>query len=405
MRKAMAGIVAFHLVATLAVGSSQAAAPTGTVELRHGWAIQSAAKVAAGGAAISQPGFSTAGWHAADVPATVLGALVRAGVYQDPFFARNMTGISREPFKGAWWYRTEFSAAAPGAPARLVFDGINYRADVWLNGKKVADKASLHGVWRVFDLDVTTVLREGTNALAVQVFPPAPGDFTVGFVDWNPLPADRNMGLYRGVALRRSGTVSLEDVFVQSHVDLRTLKQAELTISARLVNHGDRAVSGVVTGEIGTKIDTKIGTKIGTVRFRTAYSLAPLENKVLRLSAADVPALRVRNPRLWWPVNLGTPELYTLALVVAAGGQPSDVRNVSFGIREVGDYVNEQGHRGYTVNGKPILIRGGGWVDDLFLRERRCWPGPSRPRWLPAPRASWSSCRSSSRRARFTFWI
>jgi len=228
IRKALAGIFCFHLVAAIAANPSRAAsaaAPAGTVELRHGWAIRSAAQVSAGGAAISQPGFSVARWHGADVPSTVLGALVRAGVYPDPFFATNMSAIKPEPFRSPWWYRTEFSAAGPvpGGSTRLVFDGINYRADVWLNGKKVADKASLRGVWRVFDVDVTNAVRDGTNALAVQVFPPAPGDFAMGFVDWNPLPADRNMGLYRGVELRRSGAVSLEDVFVQSHVDLRTL--------------------------------------------------------------------------------------------------------------------------------------------------------------------------------------
>jgi exo-1,4-beta-D-glucosaminidase len=355
--------VTHKAMSTLAVVAALAAparaATPETISLHKGWTIQAAAKVQADGKAISQAGFTTTGWQPTDVPSTVLGALVRGGVYKDPFFARNLAGISAEPFKGPWWYRTEFTITGPAASTRLLLDGLNYRADVWLNGKKIADKANLYGVWRLFDLDATAAVREGTNVLAALVYPPAPGDWAMGFVDWNPLPADRNMGLYRPVEVRRSGAVSLEDPYVQSEVDLRTLKEASLTVSVRLVNHGDRAASGRLTGAIGK------------IRFQAPYSLGPRESKVVRFSPAEVPALRVREPRLWWPVNLGKPELYTLELGAAldGAGRPSDSRSVTFGIRQVGDYVNDQGHRGYTVNGQRVLIRGGGWVDDLFLRE------------------------------------
>ena len=164
-----------------------------------------------------------------------------------------MAGIKPEPFKTSWWYRTEFKSEGgkPGDRSRLIFDGINYRANVWLNGKKVADeerRCSACGA--IFDVDVTAALQDGVNALAVEVFPPQPGDFAMGFVDWNPLPADRNMGLYRGRQLRRSGAVSLEEPFVQSKVDVATLKEASLTISTVLVNRSDKPVTGKVQGEI-----------------------------------------------------------------------------------------------------------------------------------------------------------
>jgi exo-1,4-beta-D-glucosaminidase len=333
--------------------------PAGTSSLHEGWALQTSEKVTAGGEAVSQPGFSTASWVPAEVPTTVLGALVHAGVYKDPFFGKNLSVIRPEPFKTSWWYRKEFAAEAPapGEYAALRFDGINYRANVWLNGKKIADKATLFGVWRIFEVDVTSVLRTGANALAVEVFPPQPGDFTVGFVDWNPRPADENMGLYRAVELRRSGAVSLEDVFVRSKVDLSTLKEASLTVSAQIVNHGERPAAGTVSGEIGD------------IRFEAPYALGPHEKKALSLTPAEVPALRIVNPRLWWPVNLGAPELYELKLTALVDGRTSDASSVHFGIRDVGEYATDQGHRGFTVNGKRVLVRGGGWVDDLFLRE------------------------------------
>jgi exo-1,4-beta-D-glucosaminidase len=361
MRRRLLGILATWVMGALAATGAQGAQAErpGTMALREGWAIQAAAKVQAGGAALSQPGYETTGWQPAEVPTTVLGALVKAGVYKDPFFGKNMAAITPEPFKGAWWYRTEFRSdgVRPGAHAELVFEGISFRANVWLNGKKVADKGALFGVWRVFPVDVTTTLHDGVNALAVEVFPAQPGEYAMGFVDWNPVPADRNMGLYRGVALRRSGGVSIEDPFVQSKVDTKTLKEAALTVSARLVNHGERPQAGTLAGAIGA------------LHFQTKYALGPYESKTVRLTPAEAPGLRVRNPRLWWPVNLGSPELYTLELTARAEGRPSDLRSVTFGIREVSDYLNEQGHRGYLVNGQKVLIRGGGWVDDIFLRE------------------------------------
>ncbi len=330
-----------------------------TVVLKEGWAIQAAARVEAGGAALSTPGAVTAGWLPTEVPATVMAALVRNGVHTDPFFDRNLEAISLEPFKKAWWYRTEFMVdpGEPGDHIRLLFEGLNYRADVWLNGVKIADRATVAGAFRTFDLEVAAHLRKGVNALAVEVYPPQPGDFAMGFVDWNPLPPDRNMGIFREVKLRRSGAVSLEEVFVQSTVNLKTLKEASLLITADLVNHGSAAISGTVRGEIGD------------LHFQLPYQLAAGETKPLRFDPAAFPVLKIPNPRLWWPHNLGEPNLYTLKLAATAGAGLSDQRATTFGIRQVSDYLNAEGHRGYIVNGRKVLIRGGGWVDDLFLRE------------------------------------
>jgi exo-1,4-beta-D-glucosaminidase len=290
-----------------------------------------------------------------------MGALVKAGVYKDPFYAKNMSTIPEAPFKTSWWYRVQWNdkAVKPGEHVRLVFDGINYKADVWLNGKKVADKTKMLGVWRVLDVDITRDLRDGANALAVEVTPPKAGDYTIGFVDWNPVPPDKNMGLYRGVSVRRSGGVSIEEPFVQSKVDTKTLKEASLTVSAVLVNRTDRPVAGKLQGEIGK------------IKFQASYALAPTEKKTVTVTPAEAPGLKIKNPKLWWPVNLGNPDLHTLKLTARIDEEKaiSDTRAVDFGIREVASYLTPEGHRGYTVNGQKVLIRGGGWVDEIFLRE------------------------------------
>ncbi|MDP2877250.1 MAG: hypothetical protein Q8O00_13770, partial [Holophaga sp.] len=318
------------------VGSSQ--------ELFRGWAIQAADKSGANGAEISSPGFSATNWLPTTVPSTVMAALVQNGIHKAPLFGKNLDAISPEPFKQGWWYRTEFTAdnldpdLGDGTHTRLRFDGLNYRADIWLNGKKIANRETIVGAFRTFDLEISTGLRKGVNALAVEVFPPQPGDFTMGFVDWNPLPPDRNMGIFREVKLNRTAGVAIEDLCVRTQVNLKTLKEATLEIGGDLVNLDDRILTGTLKGAIGG------------IHFQVPYTLKPRERKALRLSPEQVPALRIRNPRLWWPHTLGKAELYTLKLSVLEGPRLSDTQSVRFGIRQVGDYINEQGHRGYTVN-------------------------------------------------------
>ena len=113
------------------------------------------------------------------------------------------------PFAVPWWYRKEFRVpAAAGHDLRLVLDGINYRANVWLNGRRVGE--TLVGAYRTFELDVTDVVdRSGANVLAVEVPAPGPCDLAITWVDWNPSPPDKNMGLWRDVCLTASGPVAL----------------------------------------------------------------------------------------------------------------------------------------------------------------------------------------------------
>ena len=143
----------------------------------------------------------------------------------------------------------------------------------------------------------------------------------------------------------------------QTRVDLETLNKAALTITTDLTNHTDKAVSGILRG------------KIGSTQFSRAYSLAPHETRAVVFDPAQEAVLNIRNPRLWWPNNLGESHLYRLELTVDAGSKVSDMQNIRFGIREVSDYFNDEGHRGYKINGRKVQIRGAGWVDDMMLAD------------------------------------
>ncbi|MGB6192912.1 MAG: discoidin domain-containing protein, partial [Terracidiphilus sp.] len=103
------------------------------------WRLQRASLISAGGEALSQPGFSDSEWLVATVPGTVLTSYVNSGAIADPNFGQNQLYISDSYFYSDFWYRTEFTAPSVDAKqiAWLNFDGINWKADVYLNGAKL----------------------------------------------------------------------------------------------------------------------------------------------------------------------------------------------------------------------------------------------------------------------------
>jgi exo-1,4-beta-D-glucosaminidase len=328
-------------------------------QLADGWMIRPAAEVADGGAVVSTAGFEASGWFPASAPTTPMAALVANGLYPDLYLGTNLDDVDTKQFDGAWWYRTEFEISEEDANkiARLQFAGINYSADIWLNGEQLAARNIVVGAFRVHELDVSSRLVAGQNVLAVAVHPPQPGDFTIGFVDWNPRPPDHNMGIWRPVTLRLTGGVTLDDVVVRTDVDLETLGSADIEVSAVVRNHSD------------AEVKTKVSGRIEDIRFAADVILAPHEAQLVEFTPEDYDALTMDAPRLWWPHTLGEPNLYSMTMTATVAGAVSDAVETTFGIRHFGTYFNDEGHRGFTVNGEPVLIRGGGWVDDLLLSD------------------------------------
>jgi exo-1,4-beta-D-glucosaminidase len=324
-----------------------------------GWALRAAAEVDASGEAISQPDFDSGDWLSGRAPTTVMAAMVADGQYPDLYMGTNLEKVPVEQFAGPWWYRTELSltGAEAGRVARLVLDGINYSANIWLNGTQIATREQTTGAFRRYELEVTGKLKPGSNAIAVEVFPPEPGDFTIGFVDWNPRPPDQNMGIWRPVTLRLSGQVSLSQLHVASEFDLPALDRAELTVSAVVRNHGQEELRTTVSGTIEE------------ILFCKEVVLAPGETQQLVFTPEEHEQLGISSPRLWWPHTMGEPKLYAINLEAVVDGKVSDRTETSFGIRELSTYLNPEGHRGFKVNGHEVLIRGGGWVDDLLLSD------------------------------------
>ena len=138
--------------------------------------MQGAGSVSEPGAAVSAAGYPGDRWYPITVPATVLAGLVQNNLYPDLYYSNRLQTLDATPFAQHWWYRTEFMVPADyaGKSIWLHFDGINYRADVWLNGQKIAGADQVVGTFRQFELDITQAVRtDGPNALALEITPPS----------------------------------------------------------------------------------------------------------------------------------------------------------------------------------------------------------------------------------------
>jgi len=331
------------------------------VLLDKGWMIQSSQKTSMKGEELSMTSDNINGWYSAEVPSSVFGCLAKYGVYSDVLFGKNLEKVNPSDFQSSWWYRKSFSTANNESTAYyLDFDGIIFSANIWLNGRQIASADTLKGTFRQFSINVSDIIRkDGENVLAVEVFPPQAGDLTVGFVDWNPEAPDRGMGIWREVRLRSSGDVSVRYPFVVTKLDTASLNSASLTVSCELINNNNRKVSGYLDVNISDGVTLK-----------HKVQLAPGEKKLITLTPGDYPELNIENPRIWWTHDLGKPELYDLKIGFVQRNKVSDKVETRFGIRDISTYTyNKYGreHKGFKLNGRKILVKGGGWVDQLFL--------------------------------------
>lgn len=348
--------------AFLALFCTTACTQQSTIEeiiLTDNWKIQNSEKIDADGVSLSTDP-QTDNWIPTSLPSTVLGALTNVGVYEEPFFGMKLEEIPTEQFKKPWWYQTEFDLPKfnqEKEQTKLLLDGVNYGANVWLNGTQILSADTAFGAFRQYSCDITNIASATGNKLAIEIHPPKSGDFFMGFVDWAPEPPDRNMGVYRQVRIKRSGKLAIERPFITTDVDTETLDKASVSISAELSNY------------LPVKKQVTLEARIENTVVKESFDIQAGETLLAHLSPDKFKELIIQNPRLWWPNGLGNPEMYTLHLALKDGNSLCDTASVRFGIRTIETYLNEIGARGYKVNGRKVLIKSAGWVDDLLLRD------------------------------------
>jgi hypothetical protein len=315
-------------------------------ELAGGWMMAAAPTVKAGISDMWAPGFDTKGWMVATVPGTALTTMIDRGVYPDSDYGLNNLVIPESLNKQDYWYRNEFKA--PATKARrltLTFEGINYAAELWLNGKPLMP---IKGAFIRGEYNVTDLLKPGaTNVLLVRVSPPphpgipheqsilgGPGENGGAMVldgptfmategwDWIPAIRDRDTGIWQPVILSASGVVKIGDVQVITKLPLPDTSKADVEINVPLVNASIEPVKGTLRVTMDNITVTKDVVAI------PGYNL-------VKLAPAEFAQLTLQNPRLWWPNGYGKAELYTAKISFEEGGAATDAKNVRFGVREV----------------------------------------------------------------------
>jgi Exo-beta-D-glucosaminidase Ig-fold domain/Concanavalin A-like lectin/glucanases superfamily/Glycosyl hydrolases family 2/Glycosyl hydrolases family 2, TIM barrel domain/Glycosyl hydrolases family 2, sugar binding domain len=311
------------------------------------WKLAAAPTVTSLPADISGANYSDAAWYAATVPGTVLTTLIDRGVYPDYDYGLNNMAIPESLARQDYWYRTAFDAPADldGKQLTLTFKGINYAAEVWINGAKLGNirGAFIRGV---FDVTGRLALSK-RNVIAVRVSPPphpgipheesiaaGPGE-NGGWValdgptfaasegwDWIPGIRDRNTGIWQDVTLSATGRVRLLDPQVITRLPLPKTDSAEVSIMVPVDSSHTAPVEVTVTA------------KFEGVSLSKTATVGPGRTEV-QFTAAQFPQLNVANARLWWPNGYGAPELYHLELAVSDGGHPSDTKSLRFGIRHI----------------------------------------------------------------------
>ncbi|MGO8817470.1 MAG: glycosyl hydrolase 2 galactose-binding domain-containing protein [Terriglobia bacterium] len=364
-------------------------------ELQSGWRIISADNVSGGDERVSLPSYDASKWHAIPrMPATVLQALEDAGVYKDLYFGMNLTEkVPPDLWKQDWWYRTTFDAPE-GEVHSLIFNGINYRADVWLNGHLIADKSQVVGMYDHFEFVVSKYIRAGSkNALAVKVTPERKiqgvdgvelADSWLDWINWKyfgyhdaekkhsvSFVPDRNAGVWQRVFLSTTGKVLVRNPYVVTDLPLPSTSPASLTVYCNLRNGVSQPATGILHGEI-----SRAGKP--SISFRQEVTLEGDETKEIAFTPAAFPQLSVADPDLWWPYQWGEPALYELRLEFSVGGHVSDSVSINFGIRKVTQHrdsdndfpkVGTGGNFYLQVNGKDFLMRGGCYTPDLLFKN------------------------------------
>lgn len=369
----------------LSLAATHAALPA-RLDLGDGWLLKSSRQIAAAPEVISTTSFKPEQWRQTKVPATVLAAQVAGGEFTDIFHADNLRKLPgmrpgvQNPYDVPWWFRTEFRLPPEfkGRKVWLHFNGINTKANIWLNGQKLANSTEAAGAFRIFEFEATPLIApDRSNVLAVEVFAPTDDDFGINLVDWIPTPPDQNMGLWRDVYLTASGPVRLRHPSVFTHFPDDSLQQADLTVRTELCNDTTVPVEGVLRGGFdGVSLEKKV-------------VLAPGEKRSVVFTLDEYPQLRIAHPELWWPAGWGAQTLHRLSMQFEVAGIVSDAATATFGIREItselhgesprpGEVFNNNGN--FTgiptderplllrVNRRPILIRGGGWCPDMLMR-------------------------------------
>lgn len=338
----------------------------GDTAIIPGWSLQSATRITADISGLSQSGADVSTWYRMGSRGTVMAGLIESGVYDDAslFFSENMKQLTGQPtFYAPWLYREEFTLSpTDGHFFTLKTHGISSKADIYVNGALIASSEQQAGAYGGLSYNLTDHVQTGANYILIRAHPTNYlRDFAMGFLDWNPYPADNGTGVWRNVELSQTGTVSMSPFRVLTDFTQPGLEdKVNVTLRTELVNHAAKTVHVTVHGTI----KAPDGSEAASIMH--SLEMIPGENKRLWLR---VP---INDPQVWWPARWGPQPLYTVqanATVHDGGSALSDrSRSQTFGIRSVSSMVSEHNDTVFSVNGQRFQVMGAGYGPDMFMR-------------------------------------
>ncbi|MDR2233275.1 MAG: beta-glycosidase [Tannerella sp.] len=350
--------------------------------LSSGWFARRANEVRVDGNRLTAGTFNPDGWMKAKVPGTVLTTMLENNMFPAPEVSLNNNLIPDIYVVGkefyTFWFVCPFEVGTLDSNRQiwLNFRGINYKADIFLNGKRINNDTQ-EGMFLRHNYCINDRLKENeVNLLAVIVYPPDyPGNanggqggdgqigrnvtmqFTPGW-DWIQPVRDRNTGIWDEVSLTATESVILRNPYVVTKVP--GIRQPEGNQSDAFVRTSVEVENTSAIARTGTLVcETNAGV------MRQNLTLSPYEKRQVAFKE-----LTVKNPRLWWPNGIGEQNLYDMRIYFEEGGVVSDSHRLRFGIREITSEKDAvTGGRKFHVNGQPIYMTGGNYIaSDWLLR-------------------------------------
>eukprot|EP01084_Bolivina_argentea_P153029 266837_1 len=352
------------------------------------WRLQTSAKIGINGSDISTLSYDDKSWYNITVPSTTLNGLLQNNVYKDPYYSLNLQNINSSQFDVSWWYRTEFitNGNMMNTTVLLKLCGINYAANIWINGELVANNNTIIGTLVEFNIDITSFISTTDifNAIAIEIFKPINGwtssyktstDLAISYIDWNPTVPDLSMGIWKPVYLDIINifpNLQLQYPLINASIDqsVATMKNttmptnANLTIMIEINNFESIEITDILTVYI---------ENIGTISKQITLPANCIENKIF-LSFEDHPILQLKNKAyLWWPYQFlphdSKPYLYNISFQIS-----NNIYNTTFGIRQIeSELITKYKFLLFKINHKPILITGGGYATNLLYNFNKSY--------------------------------
>ena len=301
---------------------------------------------------------------------TAMGGL--SGNNNSYFFETELRDVNTTQFNDDWWFRSHFDLDLSSYEGELVLlhiNGINYKSDVYIDGKLVEEKDKIIGTFVKYTLDITNFIDKNlhTHYVAFDIERPHnqwggklynnQTDLAISFVDWNPEAPDSNMGIWQPVDVEIFEQIQLtvSSAFVKTEIT------DENRINLEIVLHIKNWEEKTVETSFSIKIGNFIRFPVKTVSFE------PLEEKQIVLDSETYRDLSIKydSEKLWWPYQMGKQTMHTLTITFSNYEYTKQV-----GFKQIESEYDEQLRIVvYKINKKKILLKGAGWTPDLFLRQ------------------------------------